>query len=81
MTKLIILGTLISTAVRAAVVVKLEILVILPLSTFILALRVVLLAKLVTSGILSSIFLILALYTSFLTKLLFTTSLSLLKRY
>ena len=38
-----------------------------PLTSFILALRVVLVAMLVISGILSSIFLILALYTSFLT--------------
>ena len=38
-----------------------------PLTSFILALWVVLVSKLVISGILSSIFLILALYTSFLT--------------
>ena len=37
------------------------------LTSFILALRLVLVAKLVISGILSSIFFILALYTSFLT--------------
>ena len=49
------------------------------LTSFILALRVVLVAKLVISGILSSIFLILALYTSFLTTLFFTTSLNLLQ--
>ena len=49
------------------------------LTLFILALRVVLVAKLVISGILSSIFFILALYTSFLTTSFFTTSLSLLK--
>ena len=36
-------------------------------------------AKLVISGILSSVFFILALYTSFLTTLFFTTLLSLLK--
>ena len=49
------------------------------LTSFILALRDALVAKLVTSGILSSIFFILALYTSFLTTSFFTTSLSLIK--
>ena len=44
-----------------------------------MVLRVVLVAKLVISGILSSIFLILALYSVFLTTLFFTTVLSLLK--
>ena len=48
------------------------------LTSFILALRVVFVTKLVISGILSSIFLILALYTSFLTTLFFTASLRLL---
>ena len=48
-------------------------------TSFLLALRVVLVAKLVISGILSLIFLILSLYTSFLTTSFFTTSLSLLK--
>ena len=52
---------------------------ILPLTSFILVLRVDLVGKLVTSDILSSVFFILALYTSFSTKLFFTTSLSLLK--
>ena len=42
-------------------------------------LRIVLVAKLVISGILSSIFLILALYSVFLTTSFFTTLLSLLK--
>ena len=66
--------------VGAVVVVKLVILSVLPLTSFMLAfraafisllnsftlaLRVVLVAKLVISGILSSIFLILALYASF----------------
>ena len=41
--------------------------------------RVVLVAKLVTSGILSSVFLISALHTLFLTTSVFTKSLSLLK--
>ena len=44
-----------------------------------MALRIALVAKSVISGILSSISLILALYTSFLTTPFFTTSLSLLK--
>ena len=68
LTKLLTLGILFSTAVRGS-----------PLTSFILALRVVLVAKLVISGILSSIFFILALYTSFLTTSSFTTSLNLLK--
>ena len=71
-----------STAVTAALVAKLVILGILPLtSSFILALREALVAKLVLSGILSLIFLILALYTSFLTTSFFTASLSLLLFY
>ena len=45
LTKLPILGILYSTAVRAVVVAKLVILGILPLTSFILALRVVLVAK------------------------------------
>ena len=52
---------------------------ILALTSFILALRVVLLAWLVISGILSSICLILALYASFLITSFSTTLLSLLK--
>ena len=50
-----------------------------PLTSFILALRVVSVTKLVVSGILPSIFLILALYTSFLTTSFFTALLRLLK--
>ena len=64
---------------RTEVVAKLVMLGISLLTSFILALTVVLVAKLVISGILFSIFLILALYTSFLTTSFFTTSLSLLK--
>ena len=79
MTRLLTLGILFSTVVRAAVEVNLLILGISPLTSFILALSVVLVANLVISGILSSIFLILALYTFFLTTLFFTISLSLLK--
>ena len=56
LTKLLTLGILFSTAVRAVEVVKLVILGILSLTSFILALRAVLVAKLVMSGILSSIF-------------------------
>ena len=75
MTKLLTLGTLFSTVVRAAVVAKLVILGILPLTSFILALSVFLVAKLVISGILSSIFLILSFYTSFSTTSILTSSL------
>ena len=64
--KLLTLGIFFSTVIRAAVVAKLVILDILPLTSFILGLRVVLVAKLVISGKLSSIFFILALYASFL---------------
>ena len=58
---------------------KLVILGISLLTSFILASRLVLVAKLVKLGILSSILFILALYTSFLTASFFTTLLSLLK--
>ena len=60
LTKLLTLAILFSTAVRALEVAKLVKLGILPLTTFILV------ATLVMSGILFSIFLILALYTTFL---------------
>ena len=63
--KLLTLGIFFSTVIRAAVVAKLVILDILPLTSFILGLRVVLVAKLI-SGKLSSIFFILASYASFL---------------
>ena len=72
-------GIYFSTAVSSVVVAKLEILGISFLTSFILALRVVFLAKFVISGILSSISLILEFYTSFLTTSFFTTSLRLLK--
>ena len=74
-TKVLILGVLFSTAVRAVVLAKLVILDISPLTSFILALRVVLAAKLVILGILFSMFFILALYTSFLTTSFITKSL------
>ena len=79
MTKLLTLGILFSTAVRAVVVAKLVILGISPLTSFILVLRVVLVAKLVISGFSSSIFLMLTLYRSFLTTSFLTILLSLLK--
>ena len=80
LTRLITFGILFSTVVRAAVAPRLVILAISPLTSFILALRQALAATLVISGILYSIFLILALYTSFLTTSFFTTSLSLQKQ-
>ena len=64
---LLTLGILFSTAVRAVVVAKLVMLGISPLTSFILALREALEANFVISGILSPLFLILALYTSLLT--------------
>ena len=50
-----------------------------PLTSFILAFSVVLVVKLVISGILSSIYLILTLYSVFLTTSCFTILLSLIK--
>ena len=79
--KFVILGILLLTsfilALGAEVVAKLVMLC--PLTSFILELSVVLVAKLIISGHLSSIFLILVLYTSFLTTSFFTASLSLLE--
>ena len=79
MIKFLTLGILFSKVVRVALVAKLVILVTSSLTSFILALREALVAKLVISDILSSIFLILALYVSFLTTSFFTSSLNLLK--
>ena len=79
LTKLLTLAISFSTAVRAAIVAKLVILSISPLTSSILALREALVAKLVIPGILSSIFLILALYISFLIMSFFAATLSLLK--
>ena len=78
--RLVILGILFLTSFTLALrevlaVAKLVILGVSFLTSFILALS----SKLVISGILSSIFFILTLYTSFLTTSIFTTSLSLLK--
>ena len=53
LTKLLTQGILLSTAVRALVVARLEILCISPLTSFILAVRVVLVPKVIMSGILS----------------------------
>ena len=61
-TKLLTLGLLFSTALRAVLVAKLVILGISPSTSSILASRVVLVTKLVMPGILSSVFFILALY-------------------
>ena len=58
MTKSLTFSILFSTVVRAAVVAKLVTLGISPLTSFILALRVAIVAELVISSILSSIFLI-----------------------
>ena len=83
--KLVRLGILFLTStsfilsLRAAVVAKIVMLGISFLTPFILALKVVLVAKLLISVILSSIPLISALYTSFLTTSFFTTSLSLFR--
>ena len=56
LTKLLTLGILFSTAVEAVVLAKLAILGISLITSFIWALRIVLVAKLVISGILSSIY-------------------------
>ena len=79
LTKLLTWGIIFSTAVRAVVVAKLVTLEISSLTSFILALRHGLIARLVIPGILSSIFLILVLCTSLLTTSCFNTSLSLFK--
>ena len=72
-------GILFSTAVNAEVVAKPLILGISVLTSFIFVLRIVLVAKLLISGILSSIFFILASYSVFLTTSFLTTLFSLLK--
>ena len=79
MTRLLTFGILFSTAVTAEVVAKLLILGISALTSFIFVLRKVLVAKLVISSVLSSMFLTLALYYVFLTTSFFTTLLSLLE--
>ena len=79
MHKLLTLVILFSTAVRAVLVAKVIAVRISPLASLILAKRVVLVATLVILDILSSIFFILAIYTSFLTASFFTAWLSFLK--
>ena len=79
LTKLLTVGILFSTALRGVLVAKLVILGISPLTSFVLTLIVASVAKLEISGTLSSTFLILTSYTSFLTSSFFTTSLNLLK--
>ena len=79
MTKSLTLGVLFLTFVRTVLIAKLVILDISFLNSFILVLRAAAAAKLLILGILSSISLMLALYTSFLTTSFFTTLLSLLK--
>ena len=66
MTKLLTFGILFSTVVRAVVVAKFVILGILFLTSFTFALRVVLAAMLVVSGIWSSVFLVLASFLIYL---------------
>ena len=75
MTKLLILDILFSTALTAILLPRLVIFGIPPLNSFILALRIVLVARLVMSSNLFLLFFILALYTSFLTALFFATPL------
>ena len=79
LTNLLTLSILFSTVVRVPVVAELAMLGISPLTSSILALREALVAKLVITDVLSSIFFILVSYKSFLTTSLFTTSLYLLK--
>ena len=77
--KLVILGILFFTAVNEEVVAKLVILGILFLTSLIFVLRIVLVAKLLISGISSSILFILALYSVFLTISFLIKLLNLLK--
>ena len=67
LTRLLTFGILCSTAVNAEVFAKPLILGTSVLTSFVFVLRIVLVAKLVISGILSSISFILALYSVFLT--------------
>ena len=72
-------GILFSTAVNVEVVAKPLMRGISVLNSFIFVLRIVLVAKLVISGILSSIFFVFALYSVFLTTSFLTALVSLLK--
>ena len=79
MTRLLIFGILFSTTVNAKVVAKSLILGISVLTSSIFILRIVLVAKLLISGILSLIFFILALSSVFSTTSFLITLLRLLK--
>ena len=78
LTKLLVLGILFSTAVNSEVVAKPVILGILFLTSFMFVLRLILVTKLLISGILSSIIFILAPHSVFLTTSFLTTLLNLL---
>ena len=79
LTRLLTFGDFFSTAVNAEVVAKSLIVGISVLTSFIFVLGIVLVAKLVISGNLSSTFFILALYSFFLTTSFLSTLLTLLK--
>ena len=79
LTKLLTLRILFSTAINAEVVTKPIILGISFLTSFIFVIRIILVAKLVIWGILSSIFFIFRLYLVFLTTSFSTTLINLLK--
>ena len=79
MTKLPVSGILFSTAVNAEVAAKPLILGISFLTSFMFVLRILLVAELLISGILSSIFFFLALYSVLLTTSFLTALLNLLK--
>ena len=79
LTKLLVSGILFSTTVNAEVVARPVVLGILFLTSFIFVLRIVLVARLLISGILSSIFFTFPLYSVFLKTSFLTTSLNLLK--
>ena len=79
LTRLLILGFLFSTAVNAEVGAKPVRLGISFLTSSIFVLRLLLVAKLLISAILSSIFFVLTSYSVFLTTSFLTTSLNLLK--
>ena len=79
LTKLLTLRILFSTAINAEVVTKPIILGTSFLTSFIFVIRIILVAKLVISGILSSIFFFFGLYSVFLTTSFSTTLINLLK--
>ena len=79
LTKLLVLGISFSTAVSAEVIAKPVILAISFLTSFIFILRLLLVAKLLISGILSLIFFTLASYSVYLTTSLLTKLLNLIK--